>query len=114
MNENTKNQLDIELEMDCLNYHSDGTTSTEPASKEPNICAKRIKYILTGNIRFYIKRHGCEFYDPSAISFVYKKKPWKMGAVTEQQFNLYLQFLGFKDPASKGKIMYKSRAERLT
>lgn len=113
MTEKFEQEADKELKTECEIYHSNGTITYDLNDQSNTICAKLIRYPNLNVTRWYVKRYGCEFFDPQHISLVYKRHPWKMGPVSETAFNLYLLYLGFKDGSGKGKKYLKVRAERL-
>lgn len=124
LNEETFNSIaDKELEVQAQIYHEDGKTITyDHWAKDKTIVAKSINYPHLGVTRYYVKRYGCEFYDPTAISSQYGKKDWKFGPVNERAFGLYLAYLGFRDKPKidmddevslKGRRYLKQSAENI-
>lgn len=104
------------IPVEIVVYHADSKkcwTTDESEADKSTVCAKKIKYLNTGNVRYYIKRCGSEFFDNTHISPIYKRKLWKMGPVIEFAFKLYIQFLGFEDGTGRGKLYLKHKAERL-
>lgn len=108
-------QLNEEVPVEIEVYHANNKRIWQTSNDEDknDICARKVKYLKTGNTRYFVKRLGCTFFDPGHISPIYKRQNWIMGPVSEQAFNLYLAFLGFREPSAKGRSYLKQRAERL-
>jgi hypothetical protein len=98
--------------MNYTNYYFGGKSDNNEELKS-DVCARAVVTNLKDGHRLcYIKQCGGEFFDPTDISFTYKKKLWKMRKVGEAAFNLYIQFLGHPDGRHQGRKTFKIKAER--
>lgn len=77
---------------------------------EKNACAKKVSTSnVSSKILYYIKTSGSLFYNPEEAKsdLRYDRRNWKLYQVSEQAYNLYVNFL------KNGRVTLLHHAERL-
>jgi len=104
---------EVEPEVKCYHASKKENWIVNGNSTGNTLCAKSVKSSENGDVRFFVKRCGCEFFDPTYVSPIYGNRFWKMSPVSKVAFELYIAFLGFGDGTGKGKQYLKTKGERL-
>lgn len=101
-----------EANYSVINYTDDNKT-IEGFSNHKSIVAKIVKNEDSGFEKYIVKCYSAVLFDPQIKTLRYRRQDWRLRSVKKQVFDLYLQFLGYKNINNKYKTVFKIKAERL-